>query len=215
MVRKYSLKADGNKALSDNFKVREFKCRDGSDEVKIDDALVELLQRIRNHFGKAVTIVSGYRSPSYNKQISGATKSQHMYGRAADIQITGVKPRVIAEYAESLNVKGLGLYDYPTGGFVHVDTRSARARWLQKTRNGSAVSVKGFYSDEDNIMLRYNDRGDMVVQLQKRLNALGYDCGKADGIFGTLTRTAVKKFQKDKGIAVDGIVGPVTWAKLK
>src|SRR5690606_17297969 len=53
-----------------------------------------------------------------------------------------------------------------------------------------------------------------VVALQKRLNELGYNCGKADGIFGANTESAVKKFQKAKGLSVDGIVGQKTIAAL-
>ncbi|WP_067927611.1 peptidoglycan-binding protein [Alicyclobacillus shizuokensis] len=56
--------------------------------------------------------------------------------------------------------------------------------------------------------------GSTVVYLQNRLNALGYSCGKADGIFGPKTLAAVKKFQKAKHLTVDGIVGPKTWAAL-
>src|SRR5690606_9760796 len=57
-------------------------------------------------------------------------------------------------------------------------------------------------------------RGSQVVALQKRLNELGYNCGKADGIFGANTESAVKKFQKAKGLSVDGIVGQKTIAAL-
>ena len=215
MIKKYSLKAQGNEALSKNFKVKEFKCKDGSDEVKVDEGLVEVLQKIRDYFSKAITVVSGYRTLAYNKRIKGASKSQHLYGRAADIQVAGIKPRAVAEYAESIGVKGLGLYDYPSGGFVHVDTRANRARWLQKTRNGSALSVGGFFPEDDRPTLKKNSRGSSVRELQEKLNSLGFDCGVADGIFGKNTLKAVKEFQKSQGIKVDGIVGPQTWAKLK
>jgi peptidoglycan hydrolase-like protein with peptidoglycan-binding domain len=57
-------------------------------------------------------------------------------------------------------------------------------------------------------------RGSSVMYLQERLNALGYNCGKVDGIFGPKTLTAVKAFQKAKHLTVDGIVGPKTWAAL-
>ena len=50
--------------------------------------LVEILQKIRDHFGKAVNINSAYRTPAKNKQVGGAAYSQHLYGMAADISIT-------------------------------------------------------------------------------------------------------------------------------
>ncbi|NLJ98983.1 MAG: hypothetical protein GX320_06950 [Tissierellia bacterium] len=63
-------------------------------------------------------------------------------------------------------------------------------------------------------LIRMGDRGSQVTILQKRLNELGYDAGKADGIFGTRTYNAVRAFQRAKGLAVDGIVGKATIAKL-
>ena len=57
-------------------------------------------------------------------------------------------------------------------------------------------------------------RGDDVRALQTMLNALGYDCGAVDGIFGNKTKAGVKTFQQAKGLAVDGIAGPITKAAL-
>ena len=55
-----------------------------------------------------------------------------------------------------------------------------------------------------------------MVQLQASLIALGYSCGKwgADGEFGSATRNAVKGFQKDAGIAMDGVVGALTMSAI-
>lgn len=65
-------------------------------------------------------------------------------------------------------------------------------------------------------LLRKGCRGEDVKELQSALMLLGYDLGKcgADGIFGRKTQAAVKAFQKDEGIQVDGIAGPVTYSKL-
>ncbi len=63
-------------------------------------------------------------------------------------------------------------------------------------------------------MVSYGSRGDAVRKLQELLNALGYDCGSVDGIFGSKTKAAVLAFQKANGLAADGIVGPLTWGKL-
>lgn len=60
--------------------------------------------------------------------------------------------------------------------------------------------------------LRRGDRGEDVVYLQTRLAAMGYSVGKIDGIFEVKTLEAVKAVQIDKGLSVDGIVGPKTWA---
>lgn len=53
-------------------------------------------------------------------------------------------------------------------------------------------------------------RGDDVAQLQSRLSELGFNCGRVDGIFGSLTEKAVQDFQKSAGIKVDGRCGPST-----
>lgn len=126
-VTPYSLKLDGNKALSLNFKVKEFACKDGSDPVFIAPKLVEVLQQIRTHFGKAVTINSAYRTPPYNKKVGGVTTSQHTYGTAADIKIAGVTPKQLYDYVDKLlgNTGGVGLYKT----FVHVDVREKKARF--------------------------------------------------------------------------------------
>lgn len=127
MIKAYSLKKDGNKKLSTNFKVREFACNDGTDPVFIDTELVEVLQKIRTHFGKPVTITSAYRTPSHNSQEGGTTYSQHLYGKAADIKISGVAPKKVADYAKTLlkNYGGIGIY----GSFTHIDVRDNCSRW--------------------------------------------------------------------------------------
>jgi uncharacterized protein (TIGR02594 family) len=53
-----------------------------------------------------------------------------------------------------------------------------------------------------------------TLEVQRALTALGYDPGPLDGIRGRLTMRAVRAFQADHGLAVDGIVGPKTAAKL-
>lgn len=126
-VKAYSLAKDGNKKLSDNFRVKEFACEDGSDVIFIAPALVTILQKVRTHFGKAVTINSAYRTPTHNKKVGGAAYSQHLYGTAADIVVKGVAPKTVAAYVEKLMPKkgGIGIY----GTFTHVDVREVRSRW--------------------------------------------------------------------------------------
>lgn len=126
-VKAYSLSKDGNKKLSDNFRVKEFACEDGSDVIFVAPALVTILQKVRTHFGKAVTINSAYRTPTHNKKVGGAAYSQHLYGTAADIVVKGVAPKTVAAYVEKLLPKsgGIGIY----GTFTHVDVREVRSRW--------------------------------------------------------------------------------------
>ncbi len=134
MIRQYSLAKDGNRRLAPDFKVRELRCKDGSDEILVDEALTVVLQCIREHFGKAVTITSGYRTPAHNAKVGGAKSSQHLLGRAADIRVQGVSVEDVATYAESLmpDWGGVGRYPVKAGraaGWVHLDTRAEKARW--------------------------------------------------------------------------------------
>ena len=126
-VRAYSKAKDGNKQLTKNFKVREFACSDGTDVIFISHDLVEILQKIRDHFGKPVNINSAYRTPGKNKQVGGAAYSQHLYGTAADISIAGVSPKTVAEFAETLLPKTGGIGIYST--FTHIDVRKTKSRW--------------------------------------------------------------------------------------
>lgn len=139
-VRAYSKAREGGSALTRNFKVREFACSDGTDTVFVSPELVEVLQRIRDHFGRPVTINSGYRTEAHNRAVGGASYSQHKYGTAADIAVSGVTPLEAARYAQSLLPAsgGIGLYKWG----VHVDVRAGRARW--DSRSGRQVAVGGF-----------------------------------------------------------------------
>ena len=62
--------------------------------------------------------------------------------------------------------------------------------------------------------LRQGSSGEPVRQLQEALRELGHDPGAVDGEFGPRTEAAVKAFQHDRGIAADGVVGPITWINI-
>ena len=126
-IRAYSKAKDGSKQISKNFKVREFACTDGSDPVFIADELVSVLQKIRSHFGKPVTITSAYRTPGKNKAVGGEAYSKHLYGMAADIKVSGISPSKVSTYAEKLlpNTGGIGTYST----FTHIDVRKTKSRW--------------------------------------------------------------------------------------
>jgi len=113
--------------LSKNFESTEFDCNGKGccNQTEIDPKLVEILQKIRDHFGASVVINSAYRCSKHNKSIGGASKSKHLYGQAADIKVSGVKPLDVARYAEDIGVNGIGLYS----NFTHIDTRNTKFFW--------------------------------------------------------------------------------------
>lgn len=138
-IVEYSVKTDGNKQISENFKVKEFRCKDGSDKLLVDvDFVRDKLQNIREHFGTAVTINSAYRTAAWNKKQGGASKSYHLTGQAFDIVVKGHTSQEVAQYAQQIGIKGIIQYN----GFVHVDSRAV-VYWA-KDNGGRKVRVNGF-----------------------------------------------------------------------
>lgn len=78
------------------------------------------------------------------------------------------------------------------------------------------VLVDAAYGFGDRLLYetRPPQRGDDVLELQQRLSQLGFDCGPLDGILGEFTAAAIREFQHNCGIDVDGIVGQSTVARL-
>lgn len=139
-VQHFFLAVDGEKKISNNFKIKEFKCKDGSNNIFIDVWFVRArLQDIRSHFGKPMTINSAYRTPEYNAKVGGARSSYHMNGRAFDITVKGVPLDEICEYAEKIGVKGIIRYNT----FVHLDSREQK--YFAINNNGKVTPVSSFY----------------------------------------------------------------------
>jgi uncharacterized protein YcbK (DUF882 family) len=126
--------------LTENFNLSEFASKDGSDFPEdVKNNLAELavnLQVLRDHFGKSITITSGYRSSAHNVKIGGAKDSYHVRGMAADIQIQGISPRIVYNAIELLiksgkmEEGGLGLYN----SWCHYDIRGKKIRWDKSTK---------------------------------------------------------------------------------
>lgn len=138
-VKEYSLAADGEMQVARNFRVKEFRCKDGSDRILIDVGFVQdRLQPIRDHFGASVTVNSAYRTESYNKKVDGAKCSYHLQGRAFDIVVKGHTPLEVARYAQTLGIQGIIQYN----GFVHVDSRETK--YWARNDNGKVMVIKSF-----------------------------------------------------------------------
>lgn len=240
-VKEYKKGADTK--LSENFRTREFDCNGVGccTTTLIDEKLVEYLQNIRDHFQKPVHLTA-YRCKVHNAATpNAAPNSRHTFGQAADFHIDGVPCAEIAKYAESIGIKGIGLYD----DFVHIDTRDYKSFWYshaqvyRSTFGGSSVgeasphaqfvkdvqeaigaAVDGIAGQETmgkTVVLssKVNARHKAVKAVQKQLKELGYaEVGNADGVAGPKFTSAVAHFQIDNNLDADGVVGPKTWAKL-
>lgn len=117
---------------SAHFKLSEFKCKDGT---AVPEKYYENCQRLMNKLeevrtacgNRPITINSGYRTPSYNKKVDGAPKSQHLYAAAADIRVAGMSAAEVYKICDKIigDQGGVGKYS----NFTHLDVRKYRARW--------------------------------------------------------------------------------------
>ena len=149
--------------LSKNFALSEFVKSQAGDRLGIDNTpsqvvinnlkllVSNVLQPVRDHYGKTVVVSSGYRSPALNKAVGGAKTSDHMTGCAADIEIPGVANYDLAVYiSNNLSFTQVILEFYtpgiPDSGWVHVsyDSGDLRKQTLTATRkDGKTVYLQG------------------------------------------------------------------------
>lgn len=213
--------------LSANFRAREFdcKCTKYCSTTLIDEQLVVYLQKIREYFNKPVYIESAYRCPGHNDVVPNASKtSKHLEGRAADIQVEGIAPAEVAKYAETIGVKGIGLYDSDADGhFVHIDTRTTKSFWIGHAQKPAStfggnpkpeLEVDGIWGKDTTIATQkfFKLTADGIVSNQSAkqrpyLSAAstkswefknsGYSAGSA----------MIKALQKHVGAGADGIMG--------
>ena len=196
----------GNKTqLSPNFESTEFDCKCKNKTcttTEIDPKLVEYLQKIRNYFGKAVTINSAYRCDKHNKSVGGASNSKHKYGQAADIKISGVKPLKVAQYAEFIGIKGIGQYS----NFVHIDTRTNKFFWYGSEQSPrSTFGGQNAFKPEDNQEVEVQEQpasekidSDKVVVTSSSVNIRKGPGTKFDSI-GTFSKGKEFKIVEYKG----------------
>lgn len=225
--------------LSANFKSTEFDCKGKGccSETLIDEKLVGYLQNIRDHFGAAVNINSGYRCEIHNAKEGGAKKSNHKKGMAADIRITGIKPEEVAKYCESIGILGIGLYSWG----CHIDTRTKKAFWktdkqIYVPTFGGVTPIKewqlaaisdGFKfpkSGADGIWGAECEAVAKKAVVKKQIIGYKYPAltkivqrtvgVTEDGKCGKNTAEAIKKWQKQNGLVADGAFGVECWRKL-
>lgn len=99
--------------------------------VGLDPSVGRVLDALsKNPNAAGVSVNSGYRDPSKNAAVGGAKNSQHMKGKALDLNVKGLtddQKQAVLDAAIEAGAKGIGLYS--SGNVVHVDTRAAPAVW--------------------------------------------------------------------------------------
>lgn len=116
------------------FSAHEFECHDGTEypsEWHGDrlQPLVDTLDAIREKWGGPIVVVSGFRTDAYNKRVGGASASQHVQGRAADVRPASGSPHMVRQLHDLVrtmlvgnllpHLGGLGVYRR----WIHVDVR--------------------------------------------------------------------------------------------
>lgn len=95
-------------------------------------AVFAVWDEVRKRVGKPIKCLSAYRSPEYNACVGGASRSQHLTGKAADCTGYNTKARVLYDTALALRREGFfkgGIGYYPSSNFVHIDVRGSNATW--------------------------------------------------------------------------------------
>ena len=163
MGKTYSVAELTNYRLSANFNLYEltdsptaagFHMNNVPDEVgisKLKELCVNILQPVRDHFGKPVRVNSGYRSLALNTAIKGAKSSQHMKCEAADYEIDGMSNRELAHWvADNLQFDQIILEFHnnpqdPNSGWVHTSyvapPRKNRKQQLTIDNRGTRAGI--------------------------------------------------------------------------
>lgn len=227
-----SLDCNKRVQLTKNFNAIEFKCK-GKGHIHNTLINVDFVKKVQNFMGKngytKAIVSSGYRCPEYNAKLGSSKNSQHSANGNGAMDVCFYKngkivpAKEVCCKAQDFGFKGVAYIDK---NYVHLDDRLKGTYRGDETKGLNYVIPNGdFYkyfgiskSDKFNLerVLKKGCKGNDVKELQNKLIEMGYSVGKwgVDGSFGNDTLKAVKKFQKDKKIEIDGCVGSATAHKL-
>ncbi len=102
-------------------------------------------------------------------------------------------------HKDNKNKSGLGSYHYHCGGNPAHLHKNGECPYSTKKTSTTSKTTSTTASKVDKATIK---------AIQTKLNSLGYKCGTPDGIMGNQTKEAIKKYQKDKGLKVDGQIKP-------
>lgn len=180
-------------------RLREFRGSSKSPTLWTTIRAMEAWNMTRRSYGRGIYI--GY---AFKRIWEGGhgTASQHYAGVAFDVgqNTTSANRRQIWNAASN------------TGAWGYVEPLSMTPTWVHFDRRYFTPACSGTTAGYPT--LRRGSVSTYVLILQDALNALGYNTNTLDGKFGSNTERAVRAFQSNVSLAVDGIVGCNTWKKL-
>lgn len=148
-----------DRQVSLNFSLRELTYSDSAIRLQIDntptnEVLINLqnvcqfiLEPVRNHFDKPITITSGYRSPELCKAIGSSATSQHTKGESVDFEILGIANKEVSDWIVNHLDYDQCILEFwkpeePNSGWVHCSYRSSgnRKQYLRAYKgNGRTI----------------------------------------------------------------------------
>ncbi len=177
--------------------VGEFKGSTKSDTIWTDRHTMEAFNKLRNLYGSPIPVRYAFKRIGEGGH-SGM--SQHYAGTAMDM----------AQALSNEERNKLRQLAIDSKLFTYVEPANLTPTWVHTdTRDPTPACPTGGYP-----VVKIGNKGVYVLVLQDALNTLGYNAGNIDGIFGENTKNAVIRFQKDKNLTADGIVGCNTWREL-
>ena len=199
-MEKYYRNENENMPYTKNgyLKVNAFRGSSKSPTIWTTKRAMESFVKQREIWGGPIPVGYAFKRPwegGHGKQ------SQHYAGTAFDVA-QGWTNAQRSRLRTSAKNSGLWVYVEParlTPTWVHFDRR----------QTPPACSSGGYPA------LKVGSVSTYVLILQDGLNNLNYNTGGLDGIFGSKTQNAVKRYQQSNGLTADGMVGCVTWTALQ
>ena len=179
-------------------RVREFRGSSKSNILWTDKRTMQAWNSQRYIYGAPIYVGFAFKRPWEGGH---GNQSQHYAGTAFDVgqNLTNAQRTILRNSAKN------------SGVWYYVEPVSLSPTWVHFDRRFGtpACSSGGFPT------VRSGSRGNYVCIAQDDLNTLGYRTGGLDGVFGTQTNNAVRRYQASRGLAVDGIIGCNTWRSLQ
>ncbi len=179
-------------------KVKEFRGSSKSNILWTDKRTMQAWNSQRYIYGAPIYVGFAFKRPYEGGH---GNQSQHYAGTAFDVgqNLTNNQRTVLRNSAKNSGVWG------------YVEPVTLSPTWVHFDRRfGIPACSAGGYP-----LIRQGSRGNYVCIAQDDLNTLGYRTGGLDGVFGAQTNTAVRNYQKARGLSVDGIIGCNTWRSLQ
>ena len=179
-------------------KVREFRGSSNSNILWTDKRTMQAWNSQRYIYGGPIPVGFAFKRPWEGGH---GNQSQHYAGTAFDVGQGWTNAQRNALRNSAINSK---IWSY-------VEPASLSPTWVHfDKRFGTSACSSGGYP-----LIRQGSSGNYVCIAQDDLNTLGYRTGGLDGVFGTQTTNAVKRYQTSRGLTSDGIIGCNTWRSLQ